>query len=58
MTCVLLSFGAWFPQDRPISPLAQDLLSKLLTSDSATRLTADEALHHREWHATHGISHV
>lgn len=39
-------YKAHFPADLPVSEQAKDLLAKLLTSDVATRLTADEALDH------------
>jgi len=38
--------GPWFPEERPISALARDLIGKLLESDVAARLTAREALGH------------
>lgn len=37
-------FGTWFPQIRPISQMAMNLISKLLEKDVARRLTAKEAL--------------
>jgi calcium-dependent protein kinase len=39
-------YRAHFPQDIPCSDSAKDLLTKLLTSDTAKRLTAEEALAH------------
>jgi calcium-dependent protein kinase len=39
-------YKAHFPQAIPCSEAAKDLISKLLTSDTAKRLTADEALEH------------
>lgn len=39
-------FGAWFPQQFPRSDSAKDLMTKLLKSDPAERLTANEALRH------------
>jgi len=41
---VKAGFGTWFPQVRPISPLAMNLIAKLLEKDAAKRLTAEEAL--------------
>ena len=39
-------YKAHFPTDIPCSDLAKDLMSKLLTSDTAKRFTATEALEH------------
>lgn len=39
-------YGPWFPEKRPISESARDLISKLLVPDVAKRLTAKEALRH------------
>jgi calcium-dependent protein kinase len=39
-------FGPWFPAAQQISKEARDLISKLLESDPAVRLTATEALEH------------
>jgi len=39
-------YGAWFPADIPLSDSAKDLISKLLTLDTAKRLTAGEVLEH------------
>jgi len=39
-------YGPHFPSSMPVSPSAMDLISKLLQSDSAKRLTAEEALNH------------
>jgi len=39
-------YKAHFPQDIPASDQAKDLMSKLLTSDTAARLTAAEMLEH------------
>ena len=45
--CVTKSgYGAHFPIDLPCSDSAKDLLCQLLTSNTAARLTADEALLH------------
>jgi len=41
-------YGAWFPESRPCSEAAKDLLAKMLESDHAKRITADEVLAH-EW---------
>lgn len=41
-------YKAHFPADIPVSESAKDLMSRLLTSDTAKRLTAAEALEH-EW---------
>jgi calcium-dependent protein kinase len=39
-------WGAWFPEEIPVSANARDFLARLLTSDTANRLTAEEALNH------------
>lgn len=39
-------YGPWFPRAIPVSDSAKDLIGKLLDSDVATRLTAEEALLH------------
>ena len=41
-------YGAWFPQDIPISPSLQELISNMLTSDTTKRWTAKECLD-SEW---------
>ena len=38
--------GAWFPQERPISKSAMDLIGKLMVYDISKRLTVKEALAH------------
>jgi len=43
---VKAGYGPYFPASMPISASARDLISKLLQSDSAKRLTAEEALSH------------
>jgi len=44
----LPGYGAWFPESRPVSAGAKDLIARMLESDHAKRITADEVLHH-EW---------
>lgn len=39
-------YGAFFPEDIPITDSAKDLISKLLCTDVAERYTAEEALNH------------
>jgi len=39
-------YGPWFPKKMPVSAEARDLLSKMMDSDTASRLTAKEALQH------------
>lgn len=39
-------YKAHFPADIPVSDCAKDLMSKLLTGDTAKRLTAAEVLEH------------
>lgn len=48
-------YGAFFPQDIPVSDSAKDLISKLLKSEIADRLTAEEALDH-PWMKGEGLS--
>eukprot|EP00798_Chlamydomonas_sp_ICE-L_P025658 gene25658-11321_t len=43
------------PEWNTISDIAKDMLSKLLTRDAATRLTASEALEHK-WFQKHGAA--
>lgn len=38
--------GPWFPEKIPCSPALKDLISKMLTKDTATRISAAEALEH------------
>merc|ERR1719320_360630 len=45
---VLSGYGAWFPVDVPVSDEYKDLVTNLLRTDVASRLTAEEALAH-EW---------
>lgn len=39
-------YGAFFPKALPVSETARDLMTKLLTQDTAKRLTASETLEH------------
>lgn len=39
-------YGAWFPEAMPVSAGAREFISKLLESDPAKRMTAEEALNH------------
>jgi len=41
-------YGPWFPESKPVSDAAKDLLARMLDSDHAKRITADEVLKH-EW---------
>jgi len=41
-------YGPWFPESRPCSDAAKDLLGRMLELDHAKRITADEVLSH-EW---------
>jgi len=45
---VMPGYGPWFPESKPISDAAKDLLGKMLDSDHAKRITAAEVLEH-EW---------
>jgi calcium-dependent protein kinase len=40
------NYGAWFPKALPVSDSARDLISKLLVTNPAERLTASEVLQH------------
>eukprot|EP00808_Paulinella_micropora_P025475 g58102.t1 len=42
----LPNYGAFFPQARPASDAAKDLIAKMLVTDQAKRLTIDEVLEH------------
>jgi len=44
----LPGYGAWFPESRPVSAAAKDLLARMLEFDHAKRITADEVIRH-EW---------
>lgn len=41
------NFGAWFPASIRISKSARDLISRLLRTNVADRMTAEEALEHQ-----------
>jgi len=43
---VLGNYGNWFPSDHPISGSCRDLISRLLRTNVADRMTAEEALEH------------
>ena len=43
---VLANYGNWFPSDHPISASCRDLISRLLRTNVADRMTAEEALEH------------
>jgi len=43
---VMPNYGAWFPSDHPISSACRDLMSRLLRTNVADRMTAEEALEH------------
>lgn len=43
---VKAGWGAWFPQQLNVSAAAQDLISRLLTKDPISRLSAEEVLDH------------
>ena len=40
------NYGNWFPSDHPISASCRDLISRLLRTNVADRMTAEEALEH------------
>jgi len=48
-------YGPWFPESKPVSASAKDLIARMLESDHAKRLTADEVLNH-EWMTGHKTS--
>jgi len=55
-------YGAWFPESKPVSDAAKDLIGCMLDSDHAKRITADEVLRH-EWMtgekaSSHPLGHV
>eukprot|EP00808_Paulinella_micropora_P021448 g26978.t1 len=50
-------FGPWFPEDKPISVAARDLISRMLMKDPVDRLTAREVLAH-PWMLGHLASNV
>merc|ERR1719461_2015307 len=39
-------YGSWFPADQPVSMACKDLIARLLRSDVAGRMTAEEAMSH------------
>ena len=43
---ILPNYGPWFPKKHPISNNCRDLISRLLRSNVADRITAEEALEH------------
>ena len=43
---VKAGYGAWFPEDIPVSKNARDLLTKMLAFDEKDRCTAEEAFNH------------
>eukprot|EP00484_Ammonia_sp_Unknown_P023337 CAMPEP_0197046296 /NCGR_PEP_ID=MMETSP1384-20130603/22013_1 /TAXON_ID=29189 /ORGANISM="Ammonia sp." /LENGTH=550 /DNA_ID=CAMNT_0042478053 /DNA_START=59 /DNA_END=1711 /DNA_ORIENTATION=- len=43
---VLPNYGNWFPADHPVSGSCRDLISRLLRTNVADRMTAEEALEH------------
>ena len=43
---VMPNYGNWFPADHPISASCRDLMSRLLRTNVADRMTAEEALEH------------
>jgi len=43
---VKAGYGPWFPADQPVSMACKDLIARLLRSDVAGRMTAEEAMSH------------
>eukprot|EP01084_Bolivina_argentea_P160342 279237_1 len=43
---VLANYGNWFPAGHPVSTSCRDLMSRLLRTNVADRMTAEEALEH------------